>query len=71
MIRAQCACVLPTVPLMRASFPSVIYLNAVIFIIIFIIFVDVNFVVVVVFKINLAVQCRLPGNYRANTSFLH
>ena len=27
--RAQCACVLPTVPLMRASFSSVIYLNAV------------------------------------------
>ena len=28
-IRAQCACVLPTVPLMRASFPSVVYLNGV------------------------------------------
>ena len=28
-IRAQCACVLPIVPLMRASFPSVIYLNGV------------------------------------------
>ena len=28
-IRAQCACVLPTVPLMRASFPSAEYLNGV------------------------------------------
>ena len=28
-IRAQCACVLPTVPLMRVSFPSVVYLNGV------------------------------------------
>ena len=63
-IRAQCACVLPIVPLMRASFPSVIYLNVVCLFL-------VGVFLFVCFKINLVAQCRLPSNYRANRSFLY
>ena len=68
-IRAQCACVLPIVPLMRASFPSVIYLNVVcLFVVVVFCFV---FCCCCCCFINLFAQCRLPGNYRANTSFWH